>query len=55
MNAQKAFKAYRLLAEEGRAKPFQVYGHKPQKITGTLEIKNGCIVNPEFKWEDIRE
>ena len=49
------FEPYRLLAKEGRAKPFEVYGHKPQKVTGTLEIKDGRIANPRFRWEDIRE
>lgn len=50
---RKKFKDYRLLAEKGYAKPFQVYGHKPQKVTGTLEIKNGQIANPKFKWNDL--
>jgi len=52
---KKAFERYRLLAEEGNAKPFQVYGRKPQKIKGVLEIKNGRIISSEFEWENIRE
>lgn len=51
---QTLFKNERTLAENGYAKPFEVYGHKPQKVTGTLEIKNGNITNPKFRWDDIR-
>lgn len=50
-----AFEKYRLLATKGYAKPFKVYGLKPQKMKGTMEIKNGRIVNAQFKWEDIRQ
>ncbi|MCB9988397.1 MAG: peptidoglycan-binding protein [Rhodospirillales bacterium] len=49
------FEGYRLLAKEGLARPFEVHGSKKQKVTGTLEIKNGRITNPQFKWEDKKE
>ena len=46
---------HRTLAEEGYAAPFPVRGTNPQKVTGTLEIKNGRITNPQFRWDDIEQ
>jgi len=48
------FKNHRLLAKEGYAKPFEVYGSTSRSVSGSLEIKNGRITNPEFKWKDIK-
>lgn len=48
-------KPYRILAEKGYAKVFQVYGAVPQAVRGTVEIKNGQIINPQFKWLDINK
>lgn len=49
------FKNERFLAEQGKARPFSVYGHKAQKITGRLDIQHGTIRSRTFKWTDLDE
>ena len=47
------FKNERFLAEQGKARPFDVYGHRAQKITGKLDLQNGTIRARTFKWQDL--
>lgn len=49
------FGNHRLLAQEGYATPFSVSGSKKQTLTGMMEIKNGRLINPEFRWQDTRD
>ncbi len=47
------FKDYRRLAEQDRAKPFNVYGSKAQKLKGRMTIENGRVTDPHFEWQDM--
>ena len=44
------FKNEKLLATEGKARPFQVTGVKSQKVQGTLTLDKGRIKDWNFKW-----
>jgi len=41
------------LENAGRAKSFDIKSKWKQRTTGTLQIKDGKLVNPRLKWEDI--
>jgi len=44
------FKNEKLLATEGKAKPFFVTGVKPQQVQGVLTLEKGRIKDWKFKW-----
>ncbi|MDH5722968.1 MAG: hypothetical protein OEY94_06570 [Alphaproteobacteria bacterium] len=41
------------LEEAGRAKSYDIKSNWKQRVTGTLQIKNGELVNPRLTWQDI--
>ena len=47
-----AFKDFRFLAKNKKAKAFRIQGVKSEKISGKLEIKNGNIKNKGFDFEN---
>ncbi len=44
-----------ILEKEGRAKSFDINSQWQQKVTGTVQIKGGELVNPRLTWEDAEE
>lgn len=41
------------LVKAGRAKNFDITSKWKQRVTGTLQIKNGNLIQPRLIWEDI--
>ena len=42
-----------LLERCGRAKRFKMKGSWMQSVKGTVEVRDGQLVNPRFEWKDI--
>ena len=42
-----------LLERFGRAKRFKMEGSWDQRVEGTVEVRDGKLVNPRFEWEDV--
>ena len=43
------------LQENDRAKPFPFGATWGQDVRGTIDIRNGVLMNPKFKWTDIND
>jgi peptidoglycan hydrolase-like protein with peptidoglycan-binding domain len=41
------------LEKAGRAKSFDIKSNWQQRVSGTIQIKDGKLINPNLKWEDI--
>ena len=41
------------LERYGRAKKFDMEGSWNQRVKGTVEVRDGKLVNPRFEWEDV--
>ena len=42
-----------LLEKYGRAKKFKMKGSWVESVKGTVEVRDGKLVNPRFEWKDI--
>jgi hypothetical protein len=42
------------LERAGRAKSFDIKSNWQQRVSGTIQIKDGKFINPNLKWEDIQ-
>ena len=42
-----------LLERFGRAKRFKMEGSWDHRVEGTVEVRDGKLVNPQFEWKDI--
>jgi major membrane immunogen (membrane-anchored lipoprotein) len=41
------------LEKAGRAKSFDIKSNWQQRVSGTIQIKDGKLIKPNLKWEDI--
>lgn len=48
----KEFFWFKKQADDGKAKPFLIYGSKPEKVKGKIILKNGQISEHRFDWQN---
>lgn len=44
-----------LLQDNGRGSPFKLRSKWLQRVSGTVEIRNGTTANPRIEWRDINQ